>query len=160
MARVRREAGRVLVVDPRDRLLLVSCLSPETGETFWITPGGGRDEGESFEAAALRELEEEAGLKDVSLGPWVWSRRAVFPWMGRIYDQTERFFWCRLDRTPEVVAHRWTADEKRSLGAFRWWSVDELVSASDLVFAPRDLGVRFRRLLAGPLPEVAEEVPR
>jgi ADP-ribose pyrophosphatase YjhB (NUDIX family) len=48
----------LVVLDERDRVLLQR--RDDDGE--WATPGGAADEGDSFTAAALRELSEECGL--------------------------------------------------------------------------------------------------
>jgi putative (di)nucleoside polyphosphate hydrolase len=50
----------VIVVDDKGRILL--GVSPDH-DSAWAMPGGGVDEGESALQAALRELEEETGLK-------------------------------------------------------------------------------------------------
>ena len=148
-----RLAARVLLLNPDNRLLLTSCRAPETGKTFWITPGGGLDPGETHEQAAIRELYEETGLQGVTLGPEVWQRRHVFPWLGRLYDQRERFFLCRIDHTPEVRLHAPTEDELLTLEESRWWSLSEIRSANDTAFAPWSLADRLEPLLSGVLPD-------
>jgi 8-oxo-dGTP pyrophosphatase MutT (NUDIX family) len=39
------------------------------GRTYWATPGGGLEEGDTFEQAAIRELKEETGLHVDTIGP-------------------------------------------------------------------------------------------
>ena len=61
MAELRiRPAARAIVLDPDDRILLVRFQFPHG--TFWATPGGGIEPGETPEEAVRRELAEEAGL--------------------------------------------------------------------------------------------------
>ena len=44
-------------------------------------------------------------------------------------------------------------EERADLTGFRWWTLDDLTTTSD-VLAPRDLAARLRQLLAeGPPPE-------
>lgn len=57
----------ILVED--DRLLLVKHVHPETGDTWWIPPGGGLEPADnSILACGAREVYEETGL-EVDLGP-------------------------------------------------------------------------------------------
>jgi ADP-ribose pyrophosphatase YjhB (NUDIX family) len=147
-----RRGVRALVLDPDDRILLVRFVNPETGEEFWATPGGGLDPGEDLEAGLRRELREEVGLEELEIGPVVWTRRHVFPWAGRILDQSERIALVRttaFEPRPALTREQ-LADE--GVHELRWWTVGEL-AASDANFAPRRI-VRFLRQLLdeGPPP--------
>jgi 8-oxo-dGTP diphosphatase len=65
----RRAAAYVVCRDEAGRLLLTRFVSPghpDSGK--WTMPGGGIEWGESAQAAAHRELEEETGLT-ATLGP-------------------------------------------------------------------------------------------
>ena len=90
-----RHAVRAAVVDARDRLLLYRFVSPG-GVSFWATPGGGIEAGESEEEAMRRELGEEVGLHDVALGPCIWERTDKFIWRG-VNEQVERFYLVRVE---------------------------------------------------------------
>jgi 8-oxo-dGTP diphosphatase len=132
-----RQAARAVVLDPADRILLVRFQFP--ARTVWATPGGGIDHGETHEQAIVRELAEEAGLEEVELGPWIWTRTHVFPFeSGRWDGQQERYV---LVRTPAFEpAPRFTPDELAAefVTAVRWWTQAELATAEEL-FAPRRL---------------------
>jgi 8-oxo-dGTP pyrophosphatase MutT (NUDIX family) len=52
-----------LCLDDRDRLLLARLSAVEVEYGAWTLPGGGVDFGEHPDAAAVRELEEETGLR-------------------------------------------------------------------------------------------------
>jgi ADP-ribose pyrophosphatase YjhB (NUDIX family) len=46
----------------RGQLLVVEHRDPQTGESYWILPGGGREAGETLAEAAIREVREKTGV--------------------------------------------------------------------------------------------------
>jgi 8-oxo-dGTP pyrophosphatase MutT (NUDIX family) len=141
-----RHAVRVVLLDEADRVLLFRSERPETGAPFWFPPGGGLEGDEDVHAAAERELREETGLGQVTLGPEVWRRRHAFTWRGVTYDQHERWLMARVPHF-EPDGSAMGPDEQADLTAWRWWSLAELEVARDEL-VPRDLASRLRRLLA------------
>ncbi len=140
-----RVAARVLVVD-RDQAVLLfrggDPARPEAG-TWWFTPGGGVDPGESLADAARRELLEETGLAVEDLGSVRFDRVVVFEFEGERFQQHEHFFAVRVDRfEPDVRG--WTDVERRSMGESEWWTAAE-IAASDETFYPEDLIARLER---------------
>jgi 8-oxo-dGTP diphosphatase len=76
-----RPSSRLLVVDTRERVLLFKFEykhGPLSGHRFWATPGGAVAPGESYEAAASREMSEETGLAIDSAGPQIARRIVTF----------------------------------------------------------------------------------
>jgi 8-oxo-dGTP pyrophosphatase MutT (NUDIX family) len=137
-----RKAVRALVYDAEGRVLLVQYQRPVDAETWWGTPGGGIDPGESHEAALRRELLEEVGLATYELGPQVFEHVGEFSWAKRLYQQQNTTYLVRVN------AHepRATIDlAAEGVVAVRWWSVDELASSCEQ-FAPPDLPERVRTL--------------
>ena len=56
----RIRAAAIIVGD--DRLLLVKHVHPQTGETWWVPPGGGLEGTETIHECVKREVYEETGL--------------------------------------------------------------------------------------------------
>ncbi len=150
-----RPTSRVLLLDPDDRLLLFQAFPPAgwgNDPEIWVPPGGGLNPGESFEDAARREVWEETGLESFELGPCVWTRDAVWHWGERLVDSRERFF---LGRTSAFEVHPAALEELEleTMGTHRWFSLEEIVAAPELVFVPRALGTLLRPLLSGDVPQ-------
>jgi TDG/mug DNA glycosylase family protein len=138
-----RPAVRALVLDRDDRVLLVRFEQPVTKESWWATPGGGVEPGESDADALRRELREEAGLTSFDVGPVIWTRRHAFAWLGRLLRQHERIHLVRVeshDVAPTVDLAAEAVEETR------WWTLDEL-DAGKVEFAPRQLPELVRSLL-------------
>lgn len=142
---------RALVLDDHDHILLVRLSFPHGA--WWVLPGGGIQPGESDHDALRRELAEEVGLVDATIGAHIWTRTHMFtfvdadgaPWSG----QSENVHLVRTDHfeprphmTPEELSNE-------HIDRIRWWSHEEICSHSGTDhFAPRDLCAHLGRLLA------------
>jgi TDG/mug DNA glycosylase family protein len=137
-----RTAARALVLDRDGRTLLVQYRRPGTELTWWGTPGGGIDPGETPEQALARELREEIGLDSFELGPLLWEHVGQFPWYRRLYRQSNTTYLVRVDEHEPAPTIDLTEE---GVVDVRWWTPAEL-AASDEQFAPADLPERVRRL--------------
>jgi TDG/mug DNA glycosylase family protein len=139
-----RSAVRALVVDVDDRILLVQYRRPVGDETWWGTPGGGLDPGETDEQALARELREEIGLHELELGPLLFEHVGVFPWAQEMFRQVNRTYLVRVHEHEPRATIDLAAE---GVVDVRWWSLAELESA-DAAFAPSDLVDRVRTILS------------
>ena len=143
-----RSSVRALVLDPAGRVLLVRFEFPTA--TVWATPGGGQEPGEDDEATLRRELDEELGLADLEIGPHIWNRLHIIPFLdGRWDGQRDRVY---LVRTPSFEPRprlTWEQMQAERVHELRWWTPAELAAAdTDVVFAPvgyRSWSPRWRR---------------
>jgi 8-oxo-dGTP diphosphatase len=131
-----RPAARILLLDPAGRILLFR-FDAKDRPPFWATPGGAVDPGESFEAAARRELREETGL-DLDPGPEVHRRTVEFVTLEDVpVIAEERYFRVR---TPSSVidpaGH--TELERRVMQQWRWFDRDEIANHHEVIY-PEDL---------------------
>jgi 8-oxo-dGTP pyrophosphatase MutT (NUDIX family) len=132
-----RPAARLLVLDPQDRVLLFQFAfrsGPLSGRIYWATPGGELESGETFEAAARRELEEETGVCVERVGPEIERRAFVLQLTdGEHVMAQERFFAVRVADT-SIATDRWTEGEREVMAAHRWWTIEELSQTVEQVF--------------------------
>ncbi len=126
----RRMAGRILLIDPSDRVLMIRSVSPG-GEINWVVPGGGCDPGETTVQAAGRELLEETGLS-VSLpddAAVVHQERAVFSFGAWRFDQTDDYYAVPVSAdisAAPISAAQLSAIEVDSILEYRWLTAAEI----------------------------------
>jgi len=145
-----RPTARVLLLDPESRILLMRGRLPSApdGPSYWFTIGGGMEPGETATEAAAREVMEETGLTDFTLGPEVWYSEAVLHGEGGepLFFQ-EHFFVAYTEGGPLSRAG-WQDLEHRLVDELRWWSLDELRLTDAQVF-PEGLAELLEDVLAG-----------
>ena len=145
VARKPRPAARLLMLDPLGAVLLFR-FDPPGVRSFWATPGGAVDPGESYNEAARREMLEETGWA-LDPGPEVAQRDASFTTIeGERVWSDERYY---LVRVPErrIATEGHTALEQAVMQHHHWWTLGELRASKEVIF-PADLADMVDTLMA------------
>ena len=132
-----RKAARLLVISPSRDVLLFKFLHKDgalAGKNYWATPGGGLEDGETFHAAALRELREETGIQvNTVVGPVADRRFSMLLPSGETVFAVEQYFVVHVD-SQIISSSEWTLHETQVMADHHWWSALELRSTGETVW--------------------------
>ena len=131
-----RRAGRVIVLDPDDRVLLFRYDDGPPNGRHWCTPGGGLNDGEDYAAGASRELAEETGWSDVLLGGEVHERTLTMEYADAIVRQHERFFLARVGTARRGLGEVAAMHVSDGIAAWGWWTLPEMDSTAEVIWPP------------------------
>jgi 8-oxo-dGTP pyrophosphatase MutT (NUDIX family) len=150
----------VLLIDAADRLLLFRWAAPRIADVghFWLTPGGGVEEGEDLDHAAARELLEETGLAVApsELRSVAYTTGyADLGWAAGLFR--DDFFICCV-QSHEVSTAGFLDYERRDYAGHHWWSQAELAATDETVY-PFGLAALLADLLSGRMPETPVVLP-
>lgn len=158
-----RYAARALLFNRDNELLLINYApNPDIHllnqapvlRDNWGTAGGGIDPGEDIDAALRREVFEEIGHRDITIGPCVWHRRADLLFLGRDIRLDERYFVVHTNEQGFYTSAHTETERKYVLG-MKWWTVADIV-ASDAVILPVFLRDKISAIAAGIYPATPE----
>jgi ADP-ribose pyrophosphatase YjhB (NUDIX family) len=141
-----RRAGRVIVLDPDDRVLLFRYDDGPPNDRHWCTPGGGLNDGEDYPAGARRELAEETGWDDIALGPEVHERTLTMGYADEIVQQHERFFLARVGTARRGLGEVAAMHASDGIAAWQWWTLAEMDDTDEVIW-PGGLADLIRGLL-------------
>ncbi len=133
-----RHAGRVVLLDPDDRVLLMRYDDGPPNGVHWSTPGGGLNPGEDYASGAARELAEETGWHDIALGGEIFRRTHAVEHADGIFRQVERFYLARTDQPGRAITGVDAMHASDGIAAWRWWTIAELDSTAEAIW-PREL---------------------
>jgi len=128
-----REAVRAVFVDGEGAVFLMRVVEPQSKQGWWITPGGGIEDGETSAATLRRETAEELGIDLAQIGAprAIWHRNVAFKWGGQEFTQHETFYLVDCERFDPPVCQDGNAKDSFTASEPRWWTMDELRSSSE-----------------------------
>ncbi len=134
MALRERQAARVVLLDPQNRVLLMRYDDGPPNGSHWATPGGGLEPGESYPEGALRELAEETGWSDIDLLDEIHRRSHTMEWGGALVYQHERLYLARTDIPARPITGVDAMHASDGIAAWHWWSLAELEATSEVIW--------------------------
>jgi 8-oxo-dGTP diphosphatase len=118
-----RTTARIVVINNEDKVLLLKMHN--SGKSFWLTPGGKIEDGETPLQAAQRELFEETGITHAKFTiPHEWYIEHVGICDGKQTIFKEHIFLAHLANAT-VHFNNLVDYEKEELINFAWWDVRE-----------------------------------
>jgi ADP-ribose pyrophosphatase YjhB (NUDIX family) len=129
-----RHAGRVILLDPDDRILLMRYDDGPPNGVHWCTPGGGLKPGEDYASGALRELAEETGWADITLLREVHRRVHTMEYADAVVRQVERFYLARTSQARREIAGVEQMHAADGIAAWRWWTLAELDATGEAIW--------------------------
>ncbi|HXS61531.1 MAG TPA: NUDIX domain-containing protein [Streptosporangiaceae bacterium] len=134
MALRERQAARVVLLDPQDRVLLMRYDDSPPNGPHWTTPGGGLEPGETFPQAALRELAEETGWSDIELLDEIHRRSHTMEWSGILVFQHERLYLARTEIPARPITGVDAMHQSDGIAAWHWWTLTELKTTKEAIW--------------------------
>ncbi len=144
-----RHAGRVVLLDPDDHVLLMRYDDGWPNGVHWSTPGGGLNQGEDYASGAARELAEETGWTDIALLGEIHRGSHVMEHDGHLVRQHERFYLARTGQRERMISGVEAMHESDGIAAWRWWTLAELEAPAEPVW-PTRLADLIRTAIGGP----------
>jgi len=153
MIPVIRNVARAFIWTPEHEVLLIKVDLPWIPGGVWTLPGGGIEQDETPEHCAAREVFEETGLKNATIGRKLWQCNINFYFRSKARTSLEQHYL--------ILANRFEPDTSNMLDyeleimrGFRWWKADEILNSSDS-FSPRQLGKLALSLSTNSFPDHA-----
>jgi 8-oxo-dGTP pyrophosphatase MutT (NUDIX family) len=153
-----RPTARVVLLDEDDRVLMLKIHDPSSTRgphpipaDFWLLVGGGVEPGETYEDAARREVVEETGIADVSIGRCVWTQeKLVANAAGELQLVVARFFAGRVAAATPIDFGAHSPLEASTIVGYHWFTHQEILAReAQETFLPPGLGRLLGDVLHG-----------
>jgi len=120
-----------------DKVLLIKHVNPQTGQTWWVPPGGGIQGAESIFDAAVREAKEEANLT-IKPGPVRYARQFIYT----EFDQNNADFYILgeiIDGQEHIENLRGMGGDEHFIKELKYFSQEEIAGITVFPSILRDI---------------------
>lgn len=126
---IERCSARAVILNSKNEVLLYEFVQNriQGDVAWWVFPGGGLEDDETFEQAVYREIEEETGVITKEPIKWIWERNILLNSKKGPMLSYERYYLIRLD-IEDITLDNFTENEKRTFKNYKWFSLIELKS--------------------------------
>lgn len=156
-----RNSVKVILLNKANEILL-ACADDPTITTvegkyngrFWFPVGGKIESHESLQAAALREIYEETGIrkKAIELGPLVWFGEFPLVLNGVPTLLKQKFIVAKTEQKGFSLSNL-TPEEKKMIKTMAWFSLEQIKTSKEVIY-PVVLADYLADILSGNYPEV------
>lgn len=138
-----RRAVRALIFAPCGRTLLFhyrndpgiySGAAPHAFDSYWGTVGGGIEGDEDDLPALAREMREETGCTNFTVGPRIGVRDVDLFWHGKRRRIIETYYAVTVPSIFDMNESLRTEFEKGFILGAQWWRADDFAAAGVPVF--------------------------
>ncbi len=148
-----RNQARGIVINSRGEMLLVKHTDTVPADSnqpdrleYWVPPGGGLEEGETYEEAAIREVLEETGLEVRGECRHIHTLEKPLMFGNELRMMHARYYLIHHAKESCEVHN---ADPGEGITDVRWWSYEACLQSSE-TFVPQGILDIFKAALALP----------
>lgn len=139
-----RYTARALILNEQKHILLMKIEDDITIDTsrlddhFWVTIGGTIEKGENEKQAVTREVKEETGIENLTVGELVFYGEHTLLFNHFPVRQFEKFYFVYV-KEEQMHQGNLTENEKRIFRDIQFWPIQKLLSTTEVVY-PCSLG--------------------
>ena len=147
-----RTSSRAVIINRQNRVLLFKFSFHDINDSinkaikeFWVTPGGGLKDRESFQDALKREVHEETGIVIQAKPIWIWTRNVKLEWKEREFISYERYYLVHTNISNIDIVNM-TENEANTLKHYQWWSINDIENSHE-EFRPPEIAKELQLIL-------------